>query len=152
MKKIILAFLFVGLIGITSAQTETPAAPLPVDMGQIENYVATAAAQANQLPSDITAPNGIALVPDNDNSLLFSYAKWLFSTNTAYELLGQTLAPFAINFFLLLMMLVALTILWFIIVFLVLLFRFIMWVVRLILQFLEIVSNVAASFLKYIGL
>lgn len=62
--------------------------------------MATAAAIVNSLPEKIqkAGPNNQTLAEAMEGAKqVFGYVKWLFSPNSAQELLGRSLAPIAIN-------------------------------------------------------
>ncbi len=135
------------IAGSVSAQTATPTPsptfpPTPtvdivitVPRSDMYRSMATAAAQVNQLPEQIRAagPNGSAL-PNADAGPLFGYAKWLFSGNTAQELLGRTLAPIGLNLFVVFVLVATLTAIYFLINFIVLILKAIVWIINQILK------------------
>jgi hypothetical protein len=69
------------------------------DVGRSEIYywAATAAANVNALPQDISAPGGVPILVDENAQTFFAYGKWLF--NSTRELVGATLSPIAISAF-----------------------------------------------------
>lgn len=139
-KRAFIIFIALLLSGVSFAQTST-ATPIPTpalidNYDDMQNFMATAAAQSNQVPDNIISPSGQALITQQDPTLLFSYAKWLFSTNTAYELLGRTFAPIAINLFILLIIVVTLTTVWFLVMFIVLLVQTMVWLMNQVLKFI----------------
>ena len=72
--------------------------------------MATAAAIVNRLPEQIqkAGPNGQTLAEAFAGaSQVFGYIKWLFSPNSAQELLGRSLAPIGINVLVIFTMIVA---------------------------------------------
>ncbi|MCL4251790.1 MAG: hypothetical protein KJ065_26935 [Anaerolineae bacterium] len=73
--------------------TPGPTLPAYIPSSGVYNFLATAAANVNALPQDISAPGGVALLPNSDAVPLFSYAKWLWSGNSTRELLGEQLSP-----------------------------------------------------------
>lgn len=50
--------------------------------------IAEANVTINSLPNDLTAPNGISLLPGTNGSQVFAYAKWLLSPSAADEYAG----------------------------------------------------------------
>jgi hypothetical protein len=144
----LVVLMVVGLSLPTNAQTSTPPSlatiatatlNVAVDVPRSELYssMATAAAQVNSLPNDIRQQNGVNIIPNTNNATqLFGYAKWLFSYNTARELLGNTFAPIGMNLFILLVIVVVIATIYLIVNFVVLLIRFVLWLIRLILQFI----------------
>ena len=128
------------LIMPAAAQTSTPIPTVPAD---VANQMATAAAQTNQLPSDIARPSGgSSVIPSGDATLLFSYAKWLFSLNTAQELLGQTLAPLGVNLFIILTIVMLLTAVYLAVNLITVIIRFAIWVLNLIWKLLQLIPFV----------
>lgn len=100
----------------------------------VYNYLSTAVAHVNSLPDEINKGNGQSLLADETATQMMSYAKWLFSPTSAQELLGNNLYPVGINLFLLLTMLIFLAIAWTTIKIAVMIFRFVQWIVRWILE------------------
>lgn len=125
----------------TFAQTATPTPAPPqllitatVPRSEMYQALATANANIQQMPQQIRDANGQRLVNTDNAQFVFGYAKWLFSTNTAYELLGQTFAPFGINLFLLLTITIILTSIYFLVWFVILILKAITWIVNQILK------------------
>lgn len=90
------------LLAIPILAQELPILPeeLPIDvLGEIGN-------------AEVNAPPDLSSVglPEETGTQLFSYAKWLFYPSTAQELLGETLAPIAINLYVYLGIVIALAI------------------------------------------
>lgn len=67
-----------------------------IPKSDVYNFLATAVDNINALPDDPTFINGVPLLPDDTATQLFSYLKWVFSSNSAREMLGETLAPIAL--------------------------------------------------------
>ena len=126
---------FFALIAMP-AQAQTPTPPVP--QWEIDRIQATNAANINALPSDPTRPGGQA-IPSVDLTQLFGYAKWLFSASTAQELFGRTLAPLAINVFIVLVLAISYSAIWLLINIIVLIIKVVMWIVRLIIQMIELI-------------
>lgn len=121
------------------AQTSTPT-PVPTVPPDLSNQMATAAAQANQLPSDITQPNGVqSVVPNAEAAPLFSYIKWLFSYNSAQELLGPTLAPLGVNMFVILTIVMLLFGIYLVVNLITLILRFVIWIMSIIWKVLQLI-------------
>jgi hypothetical protein len=114
--------------------------PDEVPHSEIYNYLATAVANVNSLPDDLTSNNGTSLVPNETGTQLMSYAKWMFSDRSARELLGNTLAPIGINLYILLTLIVFLSIAWATIRIALLIYRFVQYIVREILRLLPFVG------------
>jgi hypothetical protein len=105
-----------------------------VPHSEIYNYLSTAVAHVNSLPDEINKGNGQSLLADETATQMMSYAKWLFSPTSAQELLGATLAPIGINLFLLLTLLIFMAIAWTTIKIAVMIFKFVQWIVRWVLE------------------
>ena len=123
-----------------SAQTATPS-PTPqitlvvtVPRSELNQSMATAAAEVNRLPDEIQRPAGQSIIPSADVAQIFGYAKWLFSLSTAQELLGQTLAPIGMELYIIFFFVVILTAIWFAINLLVLIIKGVTWVINQILK------------------
>jgi hypothetical protein len=118
-----------GLPSPTPVATVTPAGTLAlaVPHSDIYNFLATAAANVNALPNDISAPGGVPLFANPDASPLFGYAKWMFSGSGTQELLGQTLSPFGTRVFLVVTAALTLTSIYFIVRFATLILKGVIW-------------------------
>lgn len=101
-----------------------------VPHSDIYNYLSTAVANVNSLPDDISKGNGQALFNEETATQIFGYAKWLFSTTSANELLGETLAPIGINLFALLTLVIFMAIAWTFLRIAVFIFRLVQYVAR----------------------
>jgi hypothetical protein len=135
--KLAAALLILSLAMPAMAQTSTPAPTVPVELA---NQMATAAAQSNELPSDISRPaNHQAVVPSADATPLFSYIKWLFSLNTAQELLGPTLAPLGIQLFIIMTIVILLAGLYLVVNLITIIIRFVIWILTLIWKLLQLI-------------
>jgi hypothetical protein len=146
--KLIVLIFVLALAGSVSAQTATSTPPptlivvtaniqLTLPRSDMYRSVATAAANVNRLPEQIkgSGTSGNNIVPSTSGAgQLFSYTKWLISANSAQELLGATLAPFGINIGILLLLVVALTGVYFLVNFAVLIIKAIIWVINQVLK------------------
>jgi hypothetical protein len=84
----------------TPIPTSTPMPTLGAELprSEIYNYLATAAANINAMPDDLSRPGGVSVLPSGDGVVqIFAYGKWLFSFSSAQELLGQSFSPVAIH-------------------------------------------------------
>ena len=88
----------------------------------------------NSLPDHITENEGIDYVPNETATTLFGYAKWLFSYNTAQELLGVSLAPMAVMLYYILGLVIILAIAWVTIKIVILILRFVQYIARWIID------------------
>lgn len=144
LRKWIVTALAVLLLALpAAAQTATPTpAPqliftLTVPAQTFYESMATAAANVEQMPDDIRiAPDGTNLLDTANVATLFGYVKWLFSDNSAREIFGNTLAPLWILFFVILTINIVLTTVYFLVWFVVLIVRGIVWIINQILKFI----------------
>lgn len=89
--KFLLGLALVLLFAVpVAAQSSTPQ-PLPLPTQQMYEQMATANAQLNSAPADLTNPNGLPILPSENGQQLFGYIKWLVSPAAADEWAG----PFA---------------------------------------------------------
>src|SRR5688572_17525776 len=143
-SKLIVLLALLLFVGRAAAQTDTPTptiTPTPnvtlvltIPRSDMYASMATAAANVNQLPDEIRRPGGQSLIPSPDVSQLFAWAKWLFSANTAQELLGETLAPIGITLFIVMNFVVILTAIYFLINLIVLIIKGVIWIINQILK------------------
>lgn len=114
----------------------------PDTQADLYRSMATAAYDTNQLPEQIeqAGPNGGSVVPDTSGATqIFGYVKWLFSANSAQEILGRTFAPFGINVFVVFMIVVSMTGIYILINLIVLIVKFVMWIYSWILRLIELI-------------
>jgi hypothetical protein len=90
MKALIVLLLLLMAALPVSGQASTPQ-PIPLPTQQMYEQMATANAQLDDLPSDLTRPDGAPILPAEDGTVLFGYIKWLVSPAAADEYAG----PFA---------------------------------------------------------
>lgn len=165
-KAAVLLMALLSLVGSVSAQTATPtpdpscsdplqvigrvifggacAGNQPVEIeDQMESdlykNMATAAAIVDKLPEQISkaGPNGQTLAQAMAGAKqVFGYIKWLFSPNSAQELLGRSLAPIGINVLVIFTMIVALSAIYIAINIAVYIVKFATWVISQILKLL----------------
>lgn len=109
--------------------------PTQLPRSEIYNYLATAAANVNALPDDVSAPGGVPLVPDTDGAQIFGYIKWLWSGNSAQELVGETVSPLVISTFIWVTLIVVITLVFLTITLVSSILKFIVWAVRLVMGF-----------------
>lgn len=101
----------------------------------IDSEYAEAVSTTDSLPDALDDD----VLQDETATQLFSYMKWLFSDNSAQELVGVTLAPILLNLYILLGLAFTFTALWLTIRFLVWTWRLILFVVKWIIRFLELI-------------
>jgi hypothetical protein len=128
----------------TTGTPGTPSGPAPNIIDVDDNVesdlyasMATAAAIFNKLPEEISkaGPSGQNLTQAMAGAKqVFGYVKWLFSPNSAQELLGRSLAPIGINVLAVFTMIVALTAIYIAINIIVYTVKFIIWVVNQIIK------------------
>lgn len=143
-KHITLALLIAALALPAYAQTPTPVPTLvipTVPVEEINNNVGQAAEGVNNLPSDISKPSGQSVIPSGDATMLFGYAKWLFSINTAQELMGKTLAPLGMNVFIVLTVIMLLLAVYLAVMALTLIIRFVVWILGIIIRAIELIPG-----------
>lgn len=142
LRKLLLIIVLVSVGAVSFAQTPTPTiTPTPTATQGLEKsdaykFLATAAANLQTLPDDPSVASGVQLIPSDNGAQIFGYVKWLFSGASADELLGRTLSPIGVRFFLLLIIQFALTVIFFITNFIAILLRVANWIIRFILQFI----------------
>jgi hypothetical protein len=143
-SRLLTVLLLLAVVGSARAQTDTPTptiTPTPavtlvltVPRSEMYQSMATAAANVNQLPDEIRRPGGQNLIAQPDVSQLFAYAKWLFSLNTAQELLGPTLAPIGASLYIVMYFVLILTAIYFLINLIVLIVKGVVWIINQILK------------------
>jgi hypothetical protein len=104
MLNIIAALLILGNVQqLPAPNTPTPYAPIAtvevidiataIPRNEIYSWLSTAVANVNSLPNDPFVSNGTSIITADTGTQIFGYVRWLYSYNTAQELLGATLAP-----------------------------------------------------------
>lgn len=120
--------------------TPQPTLVSPLDEGDTYNYLATAAANVGSLPDNMEEAGDVVLIPKANTSTLLGYGRWLFSSNSANELFGTTIAPVAIHFFSILTAVVVLAVVYFIVRIVLVILRFVAWLVQQVLKFIPFVG------------
>lgn len=108
---------------------------LSAERGPIYDYLATAATGLNQLPDQIPAPEFA------DNSVFFSYAKWVMSGVALQELMGQKVYPIATHIFYGVSIAISLATISLILRFSVLAIKIAMWLWRQILKVIPFIGG-----------
>lgn len=104
----------------------------------IDQVIAESRNTLNTLPDQLDDD----MMPAETATQLFAWLRWIFSDTGARELFGSTLAPIAINLYVMLGIVVSFTVLWLTIRALVLAWRFIMWVADWIIKLFELIPFV----------
>lgn len=107
------------------------------------NFLATASANINALPDNPSEPGGVSAVPDTNANTIFGYVRWLFSGNSAQELLGPTLAGMAIPFVIIMTNVITLTGFYMLVNFITSLAKGVVWLVQQILKFVPFLGAFA---------
>lgn len=123
-----------------AAQTPTPD-PTPGPFGQ-------ALLEANDnivdAQTDLTAPNGVPILPNETGARLFAYAKWILSANTADELVG----PFAgiiQHLGILVTMVIIMSVIYAVLLALTYILEWIVWFVRFIADIISATADVVGA-------
>lgn len=99
------------------------------------NYLATANANVEDAPEDLTNP-GVAVLPQENGNQIFSYAKWLISPTAANEVFGP-FGTLAVHLGAAIALVIFLAIVYFLIFVISLLIRFVIWIIKRILDAIE---------------
>jgi len=129
--KFILEVTLLLLVIPTFAQ-EVPG--LPADTLQ---QMQDAANQLNELPASVE--DQVALPDSPDPEMLWGYVKWLFSFDTAQELLGERMAWAGLALFHYLMIIVPLMSVYVVVNTITITIKFIKWVISLIIKLIELI-------------
>ena len=127
--------LFAVLLQVLPPPTAIPTiTPLPtsqsvVPRSDVYNFLATTAANVNNLPDDISRPGGVPLLASANTSIVFGYGRWLLSSSSMNEFLGPTVAPLGTFVLTVFTLLVIITIVYFTIRVAVLIFRGVVWLI-----------------------
>lgn len=105
--------------------------------GDIYTYLSTADANLAALPSNLENPYGQPLLPAERGGSIFGYAKWILSFSTAEELLDPLAPPVQHASAIMTMTLVTVGIAFVLFMF-VFIVRFIVWLVRLAMEFIPL--------------
>jgi hypothetical protein len=115
--------------------TPLPTSAIDIPQNEVYSWLATAAANVNALPSDISAPGGVSLLVDENAQQIFGYGKWLFSPAAAENLAGRTFSPLVTHAFVAVTLAIVLAMLRQVIDFVVFLGKGVIFVVRQVLKF-----------------
>lgn len=114
--------------------------PLPAYKSDVYNYVSTAAAGINQLPSDITSQ-----IPEVGPglSLFGQYAKGLTSGVSLQELLGKKLYPIGVHVFYAIAVVFSMSVIYALVYIGVEVIKFVIWVIGWILKIIGAIAGAA---------
>ena len=129
--KFILAVTLLLLVMPTFAQ-EIPGLPSDT-LDQMQGAVD----QLNELPASVE--DQVPLPDSPDPAMLWGYVKWLFSFDTAQELLGERMAWAGLALFHYLMIIVPLMSIYAIVNTLTITIKFVKWIISLIIKLLELI-------------
>lgn len=90
MKTLLLLMLML-LATPVAAQSSTPQ-PIPLPTQDMMEQMAEANAMIEDLPVDLSSPDGLSIVPNENGRILFGYIKWILSPASADQWAGP-LAP-----------------------------------------------------------
>jgi hypothetical protein len=143
MRFLLILFLVMCAANIAAAQTDTPTPTPEPDIifgdDRILDAQATAAAQLDQLPPDISQPNNIPLVPDTSQAVIvFGYAKWI--AGGPAELFGP-FAPIFAHFGLALTLIFTLAAIYAIVYTISYIIRWVIFLWRLVVQILQLIRG-----------
>lgn len=124
--------LFLLMLGIPASAQIVPT----VETDKVLSGINTAAETMNTLPDDPTEGN---LPASPDPVILFGYVRWLFSYNTAAELLGEKMAPLGLALFHVLMVLIPLLSIYVVVNIVVLTIKFMTWTFSLVAKMIELI-------------
>lgn len=157
---LVLVTLASGTASPIAAQTETPTPyPTPTGIPIPNDQIFDGLNQGDQVLSDadtdLTAPDGSPLLPEDNTAMMIGYAKWLLSPAAAAEVMGSFAPLFQTVGFWLTMVLTLLGV--YIAVYVGIYFlRWVIWLVRLIVQIASAIASVAGGavgwLLSFIGL
>lgn len=105
-----------------------------IPRGEVYAYLATAAANVNALPLDVSAPGGAAVLPSTDARQVFAYGKWLFSPNSLNELLGYSFSGFGLHLFIAFTLIVILVSIYLVVNLVVLIIKGVTWIIQQVLR------------------
>jgi len=126
---------FVPLASPTPVATSAPVdlgGTLEVPQGDMYNYLATANANLESAPENLTNP-GVAVLPNQNGSQLFAYAKWITSAGAADEVFGP-FGPIVTHIGAAVILIIFLAIVYFIIFLVTLIIRFVGWLITKVTQ------------------
>lgn len=116
---------------------------IPADIvprSDIYNFLATAVAEVNTLPDDLSDVNGVNIVPDESATQLISYSKWLLSPATLNEIVSPKFSPIAVNVYILLMLYVVGFSTWLTVKMVTTLIKFVQYIVSWLLRIIPFVG------------
>ncbi len=133
MSRKILLTLFIMTFALPTL-AQGPVIPTVPVQQQMDNLTG-AANNVNQMPASVTNSN----LPTSPNPMiLFGYVRWLFSYDTAQELLGRKIAPLGLALFHFLMVIIPLLTLYLLINITVAAIKFAAWVFNITVKLIEL--------------
>lgn len=111
-------------------------ATVDVPTNHMYDFLATAEGNLQSAPEDISNP-GVPILPNQDGSQIFGYAKWLLSSSTAEELFGPFGTP-VLHISAMISLVIFLAIIYFIVFLVSYILRFVIRIVQAVLELLPI--------------
>lgn len=128
----------------------TPTPVIPIHTEPLFEGVEDTSSITNDLASDITAPEGIPLLPDTSFSKIFGYAKWLLSPSAADEIVGP-FAPLIVHTGVFITLLIVAGGLYTLVYMAVFILKIVAWIVRWILEILQAIAQIGSVAAEIIG-
>lgn len=122
--------------------------PIPLDASGLYESLQEANSDITSLGPDLSAPQGVELLPSEDGSQIFRYAKWLLSPSSADELAGP-FAPIIAHTGIFVTLTIALAVVYGVVYVAIYLLKFVVWLFKLILFVIQVVVSVIGSIFKF---
>lgn len=115
MLRVIAVLLLLLVVTVASAQEGIPTLPPPLPTSQTSEmyqFMATAAAQVNSIPSSADSVGGTNIIPAYNANVLWGHAKWLLSGSAVDAVLGRSLGSLAVLMYVYLIIIITRTSVW----------------------------------------
>lgn len=144
LHRVIALFIVLGVGLVSFAQTPQPTLVPIVPVDETNADLQNVADDINTLPDNLNQPARVGVDPNV--SVLFGYIKWFLSTDTAYELLGETLGPIGAEIIVILNMVLVLTVTWITVNMIVYTIKFIVWAYYQTMKAIEVLAAIVEMF------
>lgn len=147
-KRRLLWMLFMLLAFRDQVDAQATPTPIPIDAGGMYESLGEANSSITEVGPDLSAPDGVELLPDADPQEIFRYAKWLISPSSADELVGP-FAPLVVHTGVFVGLLIGVSAIYTVVYAAVYLIKFVVWIFKMIVLLIDSVVSVVGSIFKF---
>lgn len=148
--RLLIVLLAIALCVVPVAAQTPTSTPIPLPNEEIYDALQDADESLGDVDDPLSSPDGSPLLPDQDGTVIFGYAKWLLSPGAADELVGP-FAPVISHIFIYLAMRVALFGIYLVVYLAVYLIKWAIWIFKLVLAIISTAAEVLNVITDFAG-